>query len=213
LKVILIGAANPHSARMIRDIEAVQSGLPDPYKFVGFIDANPDIKESCGLPVYRWDELRFDLANGYSFANTISGSTRARMETTQRVLDTGARMVNFIHPSVELPESLGDGAYFQEGVVIQAGCKIGRNVTIHSGALLSHEAVVGDHCFVGPHACVCGRVTIGEGAYLGANCTIIPDIRIGAWATIGAGSVVIRDVLDYAVMVGNPARQIGPNVV
>jgi len=50
---------------------------------------------------------------------------------------------------------------------------------------------------------------VRHGATLGANCTIICGVTIGTYAFVGAGSVVTRDVPDYALVVGNPARQIG----
>ena len=50
---------------------------------------------------------------------------------------------------------------------------------------------------------------VGQGATLGANCTIVCEVTIGRYAFIGAGAVVNKDVPDYALMVGVPARQIG----
>ncbi len=51
--------------------------------------------------------------------------------------------------------------------------------------------------------------TINEHAVIGANSTILPGVKIGRYSLIGAGSVVTKDVEDYAIMVGNPARKIG----
>jgi len=53
------------------------------------------------------------------------------------------------------------------------------------------------------------RTTVAKGATLGANCTIVCGNNIGKFAFIGAGSVVTSNVPDYALMVGNPARQVG----
>jgi len=54
---------------------------------------------------------------------------------------------------------------------------------------------------------------VGEGTHIGIGATVIQGIKIGKWATIGAGAVVIRDVPDYAVVVGNPARIIRHNEI
>jgi UDP-2-acetamido-3-amino-2,3-dideoxy-glucuronate N-acetyltransferase len=51
--------------------------------------------------------------------------------------------------------------------------------------------------------------TVHKGASLGANCTVVCGVTIGAYAFVGAGAVVTRDVPDYALVVGNPARIIG----
>jgi acetyltransferase EpsM len=49
-------------------------------------------------------------------------------------------------------------------------------------------------------------VIIGEGTHVGINATVLPNIIIGKWCTVGAGAVVIKNVPDFAVVVGNPAR-------
>jgi len=52
-------------------------------------------------------------------------------------------------------------------------------------------------------------VDIGEGASIGAHATLVAPVRIGSWALVGSGAVVIRDVPDFAIVVGNPARRVG----
>lgn len=57
------------------------------------------------------------------------------------------------------------------------------------------------------------QVKIGQWAWVGANAVILPGITIGQYAVIGAGSIVTKDIPDYAIAVGNPARIIGENEV
>jgi acetyltransferase-like isoleucine patch superfamily enzyme len=52
-------------------------------------------------------------------------------------------------------------------------------------------------------------VEVHEGASIGAGAICVAPVRVGKWAMVGAGSVVMRDVRDYALVVGNPARQVG----
>jgi acetyltransferase EpsM len=59
-----------------------------------------------------------------------------------------------------------------------------------------------------PRVVLCGNVSVGEGTLIGAGATVIPGIKIGKWVTIGAGAVVVKDIPDYAVAVGNPAKVI-----
>ncbi len=93
-------------------------------------------------------------------------------------------------------------------MVTQAEVRVGDNSSIHMGALIGHETCIGNSVFIAHAVSVSGCCIIGDGTFIGTNATILPRIRIGQWATIGAGSVVTRDVPDYAVAVGNPAKVI-----
>jgi len=120
---------------------------------------------------------------------------------------------NAIHPSAIISRyaTLGMGNMIMHATVIQAQARIGNHVIINTGAQVDHDCIIGDYVHLAPGVVVCGTVSIGEGTFVGAGATIIPGRKIGAWATVGAGSVVIRDIPDYAVAVGNPAKIIRYN--
>ena len=114
--------------------------------------------------------------------------------------------------------SLGQNVNVANNVRIGDGVRIQNNVSIYEGVELE------DHVFCGPscvftnvsnpraHFPVHGayvRTRVREGASLGANCTIVCGHTVGRSAMIAAGAVVTRDVKDYALMAGVPARQIG----
>jgi len=108
---------------------------------------------------------------------------------------------------------------------IESNVTIGDGVTIKNGVALWDGVSLGDHVFVGPNAVFTNDLNpraevkktheqfvhtqVHEGATIGANATIVCGVTLGMYAFIGAGSVVIHDVAPYALMVGNPARQIG----
>lgn len=132
-----------------------------------------------------------------------------------------------IREGAELGEScvVGRGAYVGPDVVVGSGSKL------QNYALVYEPAVLEEGVFIGPAAVLTndrhpraitpdGRpkspadwqpvgVTVRRGAAIGARAVCVAPVEIGAWALVAAGSVVTADVRDYALVVGNPARQIG----
>lgn len=214
MNVYFLGAKNPETRRQI---DAQQKANPR-FRAMGFIDNDPARRgEFVGLPVLGDLSAVPQILERDSdawFVNLITGSTTARYETSRHLALLGCRFTNLIHPSVDLTDvKIGVGNYVQEGVIIQAGVRIGNNSSIHIGALVAHESVLGHSVFVAHASSVSGEVVVDDGVFVGTNSTIIPRRRVGAWSTIGAGSVVTKDVASGTTVVGNPARAIRTETV
>lgn len=126
---------------------------------------------------------------------------------------------------------LGDGCVIGRGAYVGTGVRIGNNVKLQNYALVYEPAELADGVFVGPAAVLTndeypravdpnGRlkgasdwqpvgVTVREGASLGARSVCVAPVEIGRWALVAAGAVVTKDVPDFALVVGVPARRIG----
>jgi UDP-2-acetamido-3-amino-2,3-dideoxy-glucuronate N-acetyltransferase len=113
---------------------------------------------------------------------------------------------------------LGQNCQVAENVVIGNNVKVQNNVSIYAGTVVEDDVFLGPSCVLtnvsNPRSQV-NRHSLYEatilrrGATVGANATIICGIVLGRYCFIGAGAVVAKSVPDYALMVGNPARQIG----
>jgi len=104
--------------------------------------------------------------------------------------------------------SIKEGTVIFHKAILQSSVKVGKHVIINTAASIDHDCLIEDFVHVSPNATLCGNVKIGVGTHVGAGAVIIPNITIGKWSMIGAGSVVTKDVPDYSIVVGNPARKI-----
>lgn len=102
--------------------------------------------------------------------------------------------------------TLEHGSFVNAGAVIGSHASIGCHANINRSASVGHDNTLGFAATVGPGATLAGSVVLGARASIGAGAVVLPERSIGIGATVGAGAVVTRDVEDFAIVVGNPAR-------
>lgn len=115
--------------------------------------------------------------------------------------------------------SFGQNVNVGNNVIVGDGCRVQNNVSLYEGVTLEDDVFCGPSCVFTNDFSPRARFPSGRehylktlvraGASIGANATVVCGNTIGRNALIGSGSVVTHDVLDYAVMVGVPARRIG----
>jgi UDP-2-acetamido-3-amino-2,3-dideoxy-glucuronate N-acetyltransferase len=156
-----------------------------------------------------------------AIASSFFAHPMALVDTTE--IGQRTRVWAFAH--IMQGARVGSDCNIGEHVFIEDGSSLGNHVTVKNGVSIWKRVTVEDHCFLGPH-CVFTNdknpraylkkgpeallpTRVNANATIGANATIVCGTTIGCFAFVGAGSVVIRDVQEYALVAGNPARQIG----
>lgn len=114
--------------------------------------------------------------------------------------------------------TIGQNVVVSPEVVLGTNCKVQNNVSIYTGVICEDDVFLGPSVvftnIVNPRSAISRRdkfvkTLVRHGASIGANATIICGNQIGKYAFVGAGSVITKNVPPYALVVGNPARQIG----
>lgn len=137
-------------------------------------------------------------------------------------IGAGTNIWHFCHlmPGCVIGENcnLGQNVFVANGVVLGNNVKVQNNVSIYEGVTCADDVFLGPSCVftnvLNPRSAVVRKSAylsthLGRGVTIGANATIVCGNDIGEFAFIGAGTVVTKAVPAYALVVGNPARQIG----
>ena len=155
-------------------------------------------------------------------APNASVSNSARISDTASVWDFSQ-----IRENVRIGDNTIIGSY----VYVDANVQIGSNCKIQNRALIYDPAIIHDGVFIGPGVILTNDknprstsasgeikgsdawekvgVEVFEGASIGSGAVCVAPVKVGKWALVGAGSVVTKNVRDFALVVGNPARQVG----
>lgn len=134
----------------------------------------------------------------------------------------GCKIWHFTH--IMTGSILGENCNLGQNVVVSPEVVLGRNVKVQNNVSIYTGVICEDDVFLGPSMVFTNVINprsavarkdeymatvVGKGATIGANATVVCGNNIGKYAFIGAGAVVIGEVKPYALVVGNPARQVG----
>lgn len=138
------------------------------------------------------------------------------------IIGEGTKIWHFSH--VMSNSKIGEGCNLGQNVVVSPNVVLGKNVKVQNNVSIYSGVTCEDDVFLGPSMVFTNvmnprsainrknrylKTKVKKGASIGANATIVCGNHIGEFAFIGAGAVVTKEVLPYALVVGNPSKQIG----
>lgn len=211
-KVLVFGGVGAGTTVAMNIVEANRNGFSD-LVFTGYINDKDGAEEFDGFPVVGGmaDVPRL-ISEGYQFINTIykvDGMVeRVRLFESFGIPDE--QLARFIHPRAFVAPNVqvGPGCVVLANANVSSAVRMGRCVRVMNGAMVGHDNVVADHAFFAANSCVGSHLEIGVATYFGLNCTVGGKLKVGDYSVIGMGSVVTRHVEPFAVVAGNPAKQL-----
>lgn len=160
---------------------------------------------------YSAEDMKSYLADLSHFIVAIGGENgKARCDIHTSLVELGLAPTDLRSNAGFMDDSAhaGSGFVLMPGAVVNKFCKIGEQCIVNTNASIDHECTLGDGVHIMGAAALAGRVTVGDYASIGTNATVLPDLTIGKGAIVGAGAVVTKNVEDYSIVVGSPAREI-----
>jgi sugar O-acyltransferase (sialic acid O-acetyltransferase NeuD family) len=186
--------------------------LGDEYRLIAFIDDTTEKqgREVFGCPVFgrealaRWSNVRV-LA--------IPGSPASYLSRRKIIEGLGVdadRFATVVHrkASVSRMARIGRNVLIMAGVVITSNAVIGDNVCILPNTVIHHDAMIGAWSLIGSNVTIAGNSVVGVNCYIGSGSSIMNGVQVGEGALVGLGSNVIRSVRAGSTVAGNPAREI-----
>lgn len=183
------------------------------YRFMGFIDDNPNIRECMGYRCRTFEEMLSERNKDEIKAIISIGEPAIRKIVSEKLSKAGVEeiSIDFSDNFNSSFSTIGDGTLLHDHSYVSVNSHIGKSCMINKYVLVGHDCKIGDYCVLSPKVTLGGDVTIGDNTYIGTGALIRNGINIGKNVIVGIGAVVVKDVEDDYVVVGNPAKFIRIN--
>jgi sugar O-acyltransferase (sialic acid O-acetyltransferase NeuD family) len=186
--------------------------IGEQYRVLGFVD---DAIERQGTGPYGWPVFGRRALQDHPDACILAvpGAPNSFLQRRAIIEGLGVaddRYATVVHPSAQVSKhaKIGRNVLIMAGVVITSNAVIGDHVCVLPNSVIHHDASVGDWSLVGAAVTVAGGTRIGRNCYIGSGASLINDIEIGDRALVGLGATVIASVPADMRVAGNPARRL-----
>lgn len=187
--------------------------IGEQYELLAFVDDTPGKQ---GIDPYGYRVLGRGALEQFPKVRVLAVPGSPASYTGRRTVINGlgipdGRYATVVHPAacISVSAKIGFNVLIMAGAVLTSGARIGNHVCILPNTVVHHDSVIGDWTLIGANVTIAGGTTVGENCYIGSGTSIMNNLHIGDRALVGLGSNVIRPVPNGAKVVGNPARQIG----
>jgi sugar O-acyltransferase (sialic acid O-acetyltransferase NeuD family) len=176
----------------------------------GFVDDHPEkCNAAFGLRIMgdgQW--LVRQAADGPVAVALGVGDNFCRRMIAEKCNKANIQILSAVHPSATVAPSANilPGVVIMAHAVVNSDARIGPGSIINTAAIVEHDCNVGNFTHLSPRVALGGNVQVADMSWLGIGSTVLPGVRIGTGSIVGAGATVIRDVGDWVVVVGTPAR-------
>ena len=174
----------------------------------GFLDSRTDIlSQYKGYPPILGNPEDYQIQDGDVFVCAV-GEPEQKMNFVRCVEERGGEFASVVHPTAWIGHnvSVGRGCIIAPGAIVTADAVIGDHVIINVGASVSHDCEVRTGSTISPGCHIAGWCTLGENSFLGIHSALIPHVEIGAGAYVAAGAVVTRSCASGVRLMGVPAK-------
>ncbi|MDR1310620.1 MAG: acetyltransferase [Burkholderiaceae bacterium] len=158
----------------------------------------------CGLPVTPFERIAHTHPPGeYDFfvavANQNLNAFRRDRYLAAKAL--GYPIARYISSRAHVfqPENIGENCLVTENATVHPLARVGNNVTLFSGCVISHHSVIHDHCYIAPGAVIGGECVIGEQCFIGLNAAVRSCMMVGERCIVGAGAVILNHAAPEGV--------------
>ncbi len=210
-KILILGGLGTGSVIAAAIREARLRGATE-WDFAGYLNDREETGSLIsGAPVLgKVSEIQHFVQQGYYFINTIYriDGQKERIEMFERLGVPDSSLATFIHPMAYVAPGviLGPGSVVMPNAYISPDTVLGKCCLVMANVSIGHNDAIGDHCHIAAQAAVGSYLSLGRGVHIGLNCSIRENLVIGDYATTGMGSVVTKNIGDYEIWTGNPAK-------